>query len=442
MMHQLLDDVAPLFSDEDLALRFAEQHAHDLRYVSEISQWYWWDGKRWRPDTRLLGFNKARKVCRAAAKECNEAPHRLRNLASARTVVAVEKLARADQRLAATLDQWDADPWLLNTPDGVIDLRTGKRQSHRSSDHMTKMTAVGPDPECPTKTWLNFLRRVTNKDRALQDFLRRLSGYVLTGMTIEQALFFMYGPGSNGKSVFLETVSGLMGDYAQTSPIETFTASAVDRHPTELARLHGARLVTATETEEGRRWAESRIKQLTGGDRVPARFMRQNFFEYVPQFKLIFAGNHKPGLRTVDVAIKRRLKMIPFGVVIPEDERDKSLAKKLRIEWPGILASMIEGCTEWRRDGLKPPASVTGATEEYFEQEDMFTTWIEEECERQPGAFISRGDLFDSWSRWANTAKEPPGSRPEFVRKLEDHGFEEATRRGQRGVKGLQLRLK
>ena len=175
-----------------------------------------------------------------------------------------------------------------------------------------------------------------------------MCGYALTGITREHALFFLYGTGANGKSVFLNTVSGIMADYATTAPIETFIASRDERHPTDIAGLQGARLVTAFETEDGRRWAESKLKALTGGDRVAARFMRQDFFEFVPQFKLLIAGNHKPRLRAVDEAMRRRFNLVPFTVTIPEPERDKDLAEKLRDEWPGILRWMVERCLAWQ----------------------------------------------------------------------------------------------
>jgi putative DNA primase/helicase len=173
------------------------------------------------------------------------------------------------------------------------------------------------------------------------------------GLTREHALFFGYGTGANGKSVLLSTIAGTLGEYHRTAPIETFTASNADRHPTDLAGLRAARLVTATETEEGRRWAESRIKKLTGGDKVAARFMRQDFFEYRPAFKLIIAGNHKPSLRSVDEAIRRRFHLIPFSITIPPEERDPDLAEKLKDERPAILAWLIEGCLEWQTVGLK-----------------------------------------------------------------------------------------
>jgi putative DNA primase/helicase len=241
----------------------------------------------------------ARRVCREAAAECNK-PKVAVAIASGKTVSAIERLARADRRLAATIDQWDADPWLLNTPDAAIDLRTGDIRPHRPLDYMTKIAAVGPQGDAPR--FLAFLDRITGGDGELVAYIQRVLGYGLTGLTREHALFFGYGTGANGKSVLLSTVSGILGEYHRTAPIETFTASNTDRHPTDLAGLRGARLVTATETEEGRRWAESRIKQLTGGDMVAARFMRQDFFEYRPQFKLIIAGNHKPSLRSVDEA--------------------------------------------------------------------------------------------------------------------------------------------
>ena len=213
-------------------------------------------------------------------------------------MAAIERLATADQRLAATTDQWDADPWLLNTPGGVIDLRTGEIRDHQPSDYMTKMTAVEPDGACPL--WRKFLNRIFAGDAELIAYVQRVAGYTLTGSTRDHAMFFGFGTGANGKSVFINTISGILGDYHRTAAIETFTASKFDRHPTDLAGLRGARLVTAIETEEGRRWDEAKIKTLTGGDKISARFMRQDYFEFSPQFKLMIAGNRKPSLRSVD----------------------------------------------------------------------------------------------------------------------------------------------
>jgi putative DNA primase/helicase len=399
----------PAFSDDSLAWRYADRHAADLRFVAKWGQWFRYDGRRWRQDDTLQAFDLARRICREASAECNGKEGEKAALASAKTVAAVERLARCDPRIAATTDQWDADHWLLNTPAGVIDLRTGTKRAHLAVDYMTKLTSVGPSGRCPL--FLAFLDRITGSDPELVAYLRRALGYAITGITREHALFFGYGTGANGKSVLLSTVAGILGDYHKTAPIETFTASNVDRHPTDLAMLRGARLVTATETEEGRQWAESRIKSLTGGDRVSARFMRQDFFEFLPQFKLFIAGNHRPGLRSVDEAIRRRFHLIPFAVTIPAEERDSELTEKLKAEWPGILAWIIEGCIEWQREGLAAPDAVTAATTEYLESEDSIAAWLGERCERAPDAWSSSSLLFASWADWAKAAGEATGRR-------------------------------
>jgi P4 family phage/plasmid primase-like protien len=311
---QETEHLAPHFSEEDLALRFSSKHADDLRHVAGLGKWLRWDGTRWREDDTLQVFDLARKVCREAAVECEgEKPNAAPRLAAAATVAAVERLARADRCHAASIEQWDKDPWLLNTPTRTVDLRSGEQREHRQGDYLTKLTGAGLAPEsqdCPL--WHQFLDRITDHNAELQKFLQRVVGYCLTGITREHALFFLYGSGANGKTVFLSTVAALLGEYAKAASIGTFMATGNEQHPTDLAGLRGARLVTAMETEDGRKWAESKIKALTGGDRIAARFMRQDFFEFTPQFKLLIAGNHKPGLRSVDEAIRRRLHLIPY----------------------------------------------------------------------------------------------------------------------------------
>ena len=347
-------------------------------------------------------------------------------------------LSRADRRIAATVEQWDSDPWLLNTPDGVIDLRTGNARQHRASDYLTKITAVGPHND-GCKRFLAFLDRIMGGDAELVSYLLRVLGYLLTGDTREQALFFGYGTGANGKGVLLSTVSGILGDYHRSAPIETFTATNGERHPTDLAGLRGARLVTSTETEEGRRWAESRIKQLTGGDTISARFMRQDFFEYRPDFKLFITGNHKPSLRSVDEAIRRRLHLILFAVTIPPDQRDGQLTERLKAEWPGILQLLIEGCLEWQRDGLRAPQAVRDATAAYLEAEDALAAWIHDKCTRDPAAWEQSSCLFTSWTAWAEKAGENPGTMRRFAQTIESRGFTPQRRTHGRGFLGLQI---
>jgi putative DNA primase/helicase len=427
---------APHFSDESLALTFAERHADDLRFVVKFGQWLSWTGQYWRLDDTLHAFDLSRAICREAAASCNKL-NTATGVASAKTVAGVERLAKADRRMAATADQWDTDPWLLNTPGGVIDLRTGNMRPHRPDDYMTKVTTVAPGGACPI--FYTFINRITGGDVDLGNYLKRLFGYGLTGITREHVLAFLYGRGANGKSVLLGTVAGIMGDYHTTAPIETFTASHSERHPTDLAGLMGARLVTASETEEGRRWAESKIKTLTGGDRVKARFMRQDFFEYIPQFKLVIAGNHKPGLRNVDEAIRRRFHLVPFEVTIPPEERDPELAEKLKAEWPGILGWIIEGCSEWQRDGLAPPEAVKAATAEYLNAEDAVAGWIADCCERTPSAFEATVDLYQSFAAWCERSGEFAGARKHFREKLILQGLTEKNTSVARGFVGLRL---
>jgi putative DNA primase/helicase len=418
-------DTAPAFSDEDLALRFAADHANDLRFVPKWGWLHFEDGK-WQIDDQLIAFDFSRDLCRAAARECNK-KKRSSVLASAKTVAAVVNLSRSDRRIIADTEQWDADPFLLATPNGVVDLKTGVSRKADPLDYMTKMTAVSPAVRC--STWIEFLKRITDGDDELQAYLRRVTGYALTGDTGEHALFFAYGAGANGKSTFLNATSGMIGDYHKTAPIETFCESKSDRHPTDLAGLRGARMVTAVETEEGRRWAESKIKTLTGGDRIATRFMRQDFFEYLPQFKLLIAGNHKPSLRTVDEAIRRRFHLVPFTVTIPPDQRDTTLGDRLKEEWPGILAWAIDGCVEWYEKGLSAPQAVVDATAKYLEAEDGINTWIEECCERDHRAWTGSAALYASWKAWADRSGENAGSMKAFVQHLEIRGFEPQRRR-------------
>jgi putative DNA primase/helicase len=434
----------PEFSDEALALRFAERHVHELKYIAAWNKWVIWSSTVWRFDETLAVLDLARRLCREIASACDDSKI-ARSIASRKTIAAVVNLARADRRIAATAEQWDSDPWLLNTPSGVIDLRTGKQRPHDPNDYLTKVTATSPDPSCPTPVWLKFLERVCKTDVEFISFLQRITGYALTGVTREHALFFCYGTGANGKSTFVNAVTGCIGDYHRVAPIETFTVAKNDRHPTELAALRGSRFVTSIETEEGRRWAESKIKSLTGGDKIAARFMKQDFFEFRPSFKVFIAGNHRPGLRSVDEAIRRRFHLLPFTASIAPEERDEQLGAKLELEWPGILAWMISGCLDWQHRGLDPPPVVRAATTEYLEAEDALSAWIEEAGDPAANTFELTNSLFNSWRKYAQEAGEYVGSVRKFSQRLEDRGESIGLRKGRdsaglRGFYGLRLR--
>ena len=426
-------DVLPEYSDIALAGRFTRLYSSNLRYVALWGKWMEWTGTHWKKDETLSGFDHATHVCTEAAKECQNAKVAT-SIANARTVRAVETIARAHRAHAATVDQWDRDEWLLNTPQCVIDLRTGATLPHDSALHMSKITAVAPGGNCPR--WMRFLNEITRQDKELQAYLQRVAGYALTGSIREHAMFFGYGTGRNGKGTFLNTLCAVMGDYALTANVETFTTSATSRHLTELARLQGARLVVAQETEEGRNLAEARIKSITGGDPVTANYMRQDHFTYTPQFKLFIAGNHKPTLKSVDVAIRRRLNMIPFTVSISAQDADKDLPDKLRAEWPGILAWAIAGCQQWFVNDLRPPASVVSATEGYFSDEDLFGQWVSECCTTRDGDRGLAADLYASWKKWSAAAGEPPVSQKRFGQNLASRGY--AMCRGSQGQRMYQ----
>ncbi|EIU3852666.1 TPA: hypothetical protein NI674_005146 [Pseudomonas aeruginosa] len=446
-MHDVADDVDPVVSSDEsvwgtedaLALSFTRRYHRDWRYVAGWGKWLVWDGQRWRTEDTLAATDLIRSVCRQTAVRADN-PKVAAKLASASTVGGVERLARADRRHAATTDEWDADPWLLNTPGGVVDLKTGRMRPHERADRMTKITTAAPSGDCPT--WKQFIDEVTGGDKELQSYLQRMVGYALTGSTQEHALFFLYGTGANGKSVFVNTLATILGDYATNAPMDTFMETRTDRHPTDMAGLRGARFVAAIETEQGKRWAESKLKNLTGGDKISARFMRQDFFEFFPQFKLFVAGNHRPAIRNIDEAMKRRLHLIPFTITVPPERRDKNLQQKLLAERDGILAWAVQGCLDWQRHGrLSPPQRVVDATEEYFEAEDALGRWLDERCVREANAKSLTAELFNDWKPWAEAAGEFTGSQKRFADLLLNRGLDKwRNGMGLRGFQGIGLK--
>jgi putative DNA primase/helicase len=386
-------DGDPLTEDA-LASRFSEHHENDLRYIAAKGQWFKWDGIRWRPESTHLAFDLARECCRADAETYgNGKPPAV----TAQMVAAVERMAKADRRQAATLDQFDADEWLFNSAtEGdmltaqTFDLRKGMGRSPNPGSFITKKTAcAAAPPGTPHPIWTTFLDRITASNIELQTFLQRFMGYCCTGDTSEHVFIFAYGTGANGKGTFINTILNIFGDYGTVADVGTFIASNQERHPTDMAKLHGARLVVAQETQRGRKWDEAKIKTMTGGDKITARFMRQDFFDFVPTFKLFITGNHKPRLENVDEAMRRRLLLVPFVVQIPPEERDPELPAKLKTEWPAILRWCLEGCGEWRRIGLSPPDLVDEATKNYFDDQDVLREWLVARVTRTEGTVSS-----------------------------------------------------
>jgi len=326
----------------------------------------------------------------------------------------------------------------------TFDLRTGVGHPPDPRDYITKRTACRCAPAgTPRPLWTAFLERITDGNAELQGFLQRYLGYCCTGFTSEHVFVFAYGTGANGKSTFINTIAAIFGDYATVADMSTFIASKVEHHPTDLAKLRGARLVVAQETQRGRRWDETKIKALTGGDKITARFMRRDFFDFVPTFKLFIVGNHKPRLGSVNEAMRRRLLLVPFTVQIPQDERDARLAEKLKAEWPAILRWCIDGCLEWQRVGLAPPAIVRDATDVYFADHDTLQQWLDD-CAQDAAqtVFIRTSTLFSSWKLWCEERNLKSGSANVLSEALADRGYKKGREggTGQRGFCGIAIK--
>lgn len=426
---------------EDLGARFfAERYKNRLAYCHAQGAWLEYDGNIWRKQETPLAFHYAREMARRLSMT---AATQVATIQKTRFAAGVEQFARADPVFARTAAHWNRDPMLLGTPDGTVDLRTGRLRPSSPVDNISRSTAIAPEEfeDCPT--WHEFLEYATNGDEALARFLCQICGYSLTGLTTEQALFFVYGEGGRGKGVFVNTVTKILADYAVTAAISTFEAHKGSSIPADLAMLDGARLVTSQETEEGGEWAEARIKAMTGGDPITARFMRQNFFTYQPQFTLLIVGNHKPTLRTVDAAMKRRFNIIPF--TRPPAKPDIKLTEKLQAEWPGILRWMINGCLDWQAHGLIRPQVVLDATAEYFEEQNTFEQWLDQECEvEKDNLHLSEpsSQLFASWNRYAKSNGIDPGNSKSFKPSMERAGFSFKKDRAGRWFHGLRLRPK
>lgn len=423
---------APQYSEQWLADQVVTVRAGELRYSPQQSIWYVWDRGMWIPDAELLAEDVIKQELRKIAVELLShgatEKEKKDNLSLAQIICSASKASnvrtfmQSDRRIAVSVESLDFDPWVLNTPSGVIDLKTGKINPPNPDLLCTRSTSVSADFTGAHPEWDRFLEEATNGDKELQRYLQRLAGYTLTGSTREQQLTFIWGPGGNGKGVFTNVLLGIADDYARSASMETFTASSSERHTTDIAMLAGARLVTASETQSGKRWDEAKVRQLTGGDPVTARFMRQDNFTYLPQFKLVFMGNHKPEIRDVDAAMRRRIQLVPFTVT--PASVDKELGTKLRSEWPAILAWMVRGSLDWQKEGLTPPAVVTAASAEYFEGEDAVGRWIKERLEEKPGSQTEMQKLFNDWREWANRNGEYVGSLKRLSAALESKGWD------------------
>jgi len=363
-----------------------------------------------------------------------------RSLRSKNTVVSVESLARSNLASVARADDFDENRMLLGTPGGTVDLRTGKLRPAQRSDMITKLTACAPaSPGTLPERWLAFLDEIFDGDAELIALMKRVAGYSLTGMTNEHKLLFLYGTGRNGKSVFLNTLTQILGDYARRAAAETFLNTNGDKHATGLASLQGARLVAGSELPVGKTWDESVIKDLTGGDRMTARFMRGDFFDFDPQLTLMIAGNNQPSFRGVDEAIRARVVLIPFTVTIPPERRDKNLPDKLAAEAPAILRWAIDGALDWQERGLDVPANVAAASKEYMDDEDTLAQFLMDETALDASGFVTTTDLHERFKYWCERQGLQPWTLRTLQKEMKSRGWQDGRRKYGRGFVGLKL---
>jgi P4 family phage/plasmid primase-like protien len=430
------------------AERLVTRHGEDLRYCHPWRKWLAWDGRRWAVDATGEVERRAIETVRSIYTEAGNEPDEAKRKAladhakrseSRGRIEALMALARSRPGIPAMPEDLDADPWALNTTGGTIDLRTGDLRLHDRADLLTKIVPIRYDADAVAPIFERFLERIL-PSKAVRSFLQRAVGYAATGIVREEMLPILHGPGANGKSTLTGVLLEALGDYAiQAAPDLLMLKKGA--HPTELADLFGARFVVCMENEEGRRLAESLVKHITGRDRLKARRMREDFWEFEPTHTVFLGTNHRPEVRGTDHAIWRRLKLIPFDVTIPEAEQDKTLPETLRSELPGILAWVVRGCIEYQRDGLGEPEQVRNATKGYRSDMDPLEAFIDECCVVRPAVRCKFADLYSAYTRWCEESHEHPVKKRRFADRLTERGFERDV--GTDGVKirrGIALR--
>lgn len=459
-------DFSQFQTDAGNAQRFAAQHAGALRYTLAHG-WLTWDGKRWKPDETGEVTRAARRTVAAMmrdAQAANDVATRHMEAIAKRiesgeevgdesaVVKAAQKrakelqawaiksqakdrlsamiaLAQSEPTIAAHATDFDRDPWLLNVQNGILDLRTGELSPHDPGAMCTQIAGASYDPGATCPTWLTFLATV-QPDPDMRLFLQRSIGYSLTGVTPEQVFWDFYGTGANGKSVLSAVVLALLGDYGMRAKAQTFMAAGQAQNGSgaseDVATLAGKRLVLAAELEDSQQLAESFVKDLTGGDRLRARFLHKNSFEFQPTCKLWLVGNYKPVVKGTDLGIWRRVRLVPFDVTIPESERDAGLTDKLLAEIDGILVWAVQGCLDWQRDGLATPQAVKLATQAYRDDSDLVGQWLTECTVAAPNASAPAKDLFASYQTWCKDNGLRDMSATGLGRKLAERGIDKA----------------
>lgn len=405
------------------AERIANDYGNVIRFVNEVG-WFVWDGKRWKEDRKREIEKITAKVLRKLFKSEDEFERKWAKQCEKRSI-RMNSIKDMIPLVPAEREEFDNHKFLFNVSNGVIDLKTGELLQHDRNYMITKISNVEYDKNAKSPVWENFLESIFKTpdgqtDYEVIDFLQRVIGHSLTGDISEQLMFFLFGSGRNGKSTFINTIQNLMGDYGRQTNSETFIKKNNDSSiNNDIARLVGARFVSAIESEEGQQLSESLVKQITGGERISARFLRQEFFEFTPEFKVFFTTNHKPIVKGIDEGIWRRIKLIPFSVTIPKESIDKKLPEKLSLEAAGILNWMIEGCLKWQKLGLNNPTSISLATDKYKEDMDIIEPFVFEKCFLNPLAKIEAKVLFAAYEKWCYENGEFALKNRTFYRLLE-----------------------
>jgi putative DNA primase/helicase len=421
---------------EQLVMRlFVARYAETIRFNHDSGQWLIWHEHYWRPDLRRLAFCWALDLCRARSTTATVQKIRFSS--------AVEQGARTMREVSTAQVDWDNDPWLLGTPKGVVDLRTGELRPGRPTDMITKVTAVGPAdaPDCPR--WLAFLDYAFDGNEQNVFFLQRYFGYCLTGLVVEEFFVFLFGDEGTGKGTTTTTVRGILGDYSDVVPIEMFTSQ--DWRPVEYyrARLPGKRLIIASEPARDTYWSEAFVNEITGGDQLSGRHPAGRPFDFMPTHKPLLHGNHLPRLKGAATGLKRRLGILPFNH--PPETPDRGLKAALRAEWPAILRWMIEGCLAWQKRGIDPPEAVILANAAYFTAEDTLARWIEDCCILDPNLQLEPSVLRRSFNEWARAADEETMSERDFsqaIGRFKGWRLTQLKSNGKRWIRGLGLKPK
>ncbi len=408
------------------AERIAYEYGHIIRYVSGSDHWYIWDGKRWHIDSKKQIERIANKVLRELEKSDDEMESKWARSCGKRNI-RMNSIKDLMPLVPAEREEFDRHKFLLNVENGIINLKDAKLQQHDRDFKLSKITNVIFDEKAECPTWINFLKQIFKNDAELIDYMQRLVGYSLTGDISEQGMYFLVGGGSNGKSTFINIIKNLMGDYGAQTNSNTFIKKKSDGANNDIARLANARFVSAVESEEGEKLQESLVKTITGGEPILARFLRQEFFEFIPEFKVFFTTNHKPIIGGVDEGIWRRVKIIPFTLNLKPHERDKKLEEKLSLEMSGILNWALEGCIKWQQSGIKEPKVVMDATGNYKAEMDILAPFLDEMCytdePKNEAIRIEAKELYNIYDRWCSQSGERQIGNRSFYRMLETKGF-------------------